>query len=187
MCSPVVTFWAERRVTCASSRSSCAALAMRYRDHRSTRHFHRPAPPGRDPLVGGEELGPSAQATPRCGGSVALWCALRELKPDLVCAQPPRPARWHGQRRACTTSPVSLLRTDGPFSIAARCAPNPLFCWAERLAGRLGRRVINVCEYERVLAQRLGLPGKALEVVHNGIAESSLPAGGQSMPSRRCW
>ncbi len=52
---------------------------------------------------------------------------------------------------------------------------NPLFGWAERAAGRLGTRVINVCEYERVLAQRFGVcPAKALEVVHNGIAEIPL-------------
>jgi glycosyltransferase involved in cell wall biosynthesis len=49
---------------------------------------------------------------------------------------------------------------------------NPIFGWAERVAGRLGTRVINVCEYERVLALRFGVcPAKALEVVHNGIAE----------------
>jgi glycosyltransferase involved in cell wall biosynthesis len=52
---------------------------------------------------------------------------------------------------------------------------NRLFCWAERVAGRLGTRVINVCEYERLLAQRFSVcPAEALEVVHNGIAESPL-------------
>ena len=43
------------------------------------------------------------------------------------------------------------------------------------MAGRLGTRVINVCEYERVLAQQFGVcPAKALEMVHNGIAEIPL-------------
>jgi glycosyltransferase involved in cell wall biosynthesis len=52
---------------------------------------------------------------------------------------------------------------------------NPLYCWAERLAGRLGTRVINVCEFERELALRWGVcPAQALEVVHNGIAEIPL-------------
>jgi glycosyltransferase involved in cell wall biosynthesis len=40
------------------------------------------------------------------------------------------------------------------------------------VAGRLGTRVINVCEHERRLAQQFGVcPAKSLEVVHNGIAE----------------
>ena len=53
--------------------------------------------------------------------------------------------------------------------------PNPLFCGAEYLAGRLGTCVINVCEFERKYAQQLGVcPAKTLEVVHNGIAEVPL-------------
>jgi glycosyltransferase involved in cell wall biosynthesis len=52
---------------------------------------------------------------------------------------------------------------------------NPLFCWAESLAGRLGGCVINVCEFEREFAQQFGVcPASTLEVVHNGIAESPL-------------
>jgi glycosyltransferase involved in cell wall biosynthesis len=53
---------------------------------------------------------------------------------------------------------------------------NTLFCWAERLAGRLGTCVINVCEFERGLALQFRVcPAKTLEVVHNGIAEIPLP------------
>jgi glycosyltransferase involved in cell wall biosynthesis len=52
---------------------------------------------------------------------------------------------------------------------------NPLFCWAECFAGRLGTRVINVCEFEREFAQQWRVcPANTLEVVHNGIAEIPL-------------
>ena len=52
--------------------------------------------------------------------------------------------------------------------------PNPLYCWAESLAARLGTRVINVCEFERQCAQQLGVGRAAtLDVVLNGIAETA--------------
>ena len=52
---------------------------------------------------------------------------------------------------------------------------NPLFGWAESLAGRLGTRVINVCEFEREFARQWRVcPPNALEVVHNGIAETPM-------------
>ena len=57
----------------------------------------------------------------------------------------------------------------------ASLKPKPLYCWTENLAGRLGSRVINVCEFERTLAQQFRVcPAKKLEVVHNGIAEIGL-------------
>jgi glycosyltransferase involved in cell wall biosynthesis len=64
--------------------------------------------------------------------------------------------------------------TPHGWSIVNRISlkPNPLCCWAESLAGRLGTRVINVCEFERALAQDFGVcPAKTLDVVHNGIPE----------------
>jgi glycosyltransferase involved in cell wall biosynthesis len=58
----------------------------------------------------------------------------------------------------------------------ASLQPNLLFCYAERLAARLGTRVINVCEFERTLARHYEIcPAEALDVVHNGIAELEIP------------
>jgi glycosyltransferase involved in cell wall biosynthesis len=106
---------------------------------------------------------------------VELWCALRQLKPDLVCAHTAKAGSL--ARAAARLHHIPSVFTPHGWSILDRSSlrTNPLFGWAERMAGRLGTRVINVCEYERVLAQRLGVcPAKALEVVHNGIAEIPL-------------
>ncbi len=88
---------------------------------------------------------------------------------------PPRPARWDVPSHGCITFPAYLPLMAGRCSIATRCKWNPLFCGAERLAGRLGTRVINVCEFEREFAQQWRVcPANTLEVVHNGIAEIPL-------------
>jgi glycosyltransferase involved in cell wall biosynthesis len=103
---------------------------------------------------------------------VQLWSVLRQLKPDLVCAHTAKAgslgravARLHNIPSVFTPHGWSMLdRTSLQW--------NPLFCWAERLAGRLGTRVINVCEFEREFALQMRVcPANALEVVHNGIAE----------------
>jgi glycosyltransferase involved in cell wall biosynthesis len=102
-----------------------------------------------------------------------LWCALRRLKPDLVCAHTAKAGSL--ARAAARLHHIPSVFTPHGWSVFDRSSlrTNALFCWAERLAGRLGTRVINVCEYERVLAQRFSVcPAKALEVVHNGIAET---------------
>jgi glycosyltransferase involved in cell wall biosynthesis len=106
---------------------------------------------------------------------VALWSALRVLKPDLVCAHTAKAGSL--ARAAARLHHIPSVFTPHGWSIFDRSSlrTNRLFCWAERVAGRLGTRVINVCEYERALAQRFSVcPAKALEVVHNGIAESPL-------------
>ncbi len=103
---------------------------------------------------------------------VELWCALHQLKPDLVCAHTAKAGSL--ARAAARLHRIPSVFTPHGWSIFDRASlhTNPLFCWAERLAGRLGTRVINVCEYERRLAQQFRIcPAKALEVVHNGIAE----------------
>jgi glycosyltransferase involved in cell wall biosynthesis len=103
---------------------------------------------------------------------VELWCALRHLKPDLVCAHTAKAGSL--ARAAARLHHIPSVFTPHGWSIFDRTSlrTNPLSCWAERLAGRLGTRVINVCEYERMLAQRFCIcPAKALEVVHNGIAD----------------
>jgi hypothetical protein len=65
-------------------------------------------------------------------------------------------------------------------------AESALLLGRERLAGRLGTRVINVCEFERALAQEFHVcPAKTLEVVHNGIPEIAFAACGRSMLSPR--
>jgi glycosyltransferase involved in cell wall biosynthesis len=103
---------------------------------------------------------------------VELWCALRRLKPDLVCAHTAKAGSL--ARAAARLHHIPSVFTPHGWSIFDRTSLRtiPHFCWAERLSGRLGTRVINVCEHERALAQQFRIcPAKALEVVHNGIAE----------------
>jgi glycosyltransferase involved in cell wall biosynthesis len=106
---------------------------------------------------------------------VQLWSVLRRLKPDLVCAHTAK-AGSLGRAVARLHNIPSVFTPHG-WSMFDRNSLkwNPLFCGAERLAGRLGTRVINVCEFERQFAQQWRVcPANALEVVHNGIAEIPL-------------
>jgi glycosyltransferase involved in cell wall biosynthesis len=106
---------------------------------------------------------------------VQLWSVLRQLKPDLVCAHTAKAGSLG--RAAARLHNIPSVFTPHGWSMFDRNSLkwNPLFCWAECLAGRLGTRVINVCEFEREFAQQWRVcPANALEVVHNGIAEISL-------------
>jgi glycosyltransferase involved in cell wall biosynthesis len=106
---------------------------------------------------------------------VELWRVLRELKPDLVCAHTAKAGSL--ARAAARVHHIPSVFTPHGWSMVDRISlkPNPLFCWAESLAGRLGTRVINVCEFERALARDFHVcPAKTLDVVHNGIAEVAL-------------
>ena len=106
---------------------------------------------------------------------VQLWCALRELKPDLVCAHTAKAGSLG--RAAARLRHIPSVFTPHGWSMFDRTTLklNPFFCWAESLAGRLGTRVINVCEFEREFAQKFGVcPAKTLDVVHNGIADTRL-------------
>jgi glycosyltransferase involved in cell wall biosynthesis len=106
---------------------------------------------------------------------VQLWGVLRLLKPDLVCAHTAK-AGSLGRAVARLHNIPSVFTPHG-WSMFDRTSLqwNPLFCWAECLAGRLGTRVINVCEFEREFARQWRVcPANALEVVHNGIAETLL-------------
>jgi glycosyltransferase involved in cell wall biosynthesis len=106
---------------------------------------------------------------------VQLWSVLRHLKPDLVCAHTAK-AGSLGRAVARLHNIPSVFTPHG-WSMIDRTSLqwNPLFCWAEYLTGRLGTRVINVCEFEREFAQQMRVcPANALEVVHNGIAEIPL-------------
>lgn len=103
---------------------------------------------------------------------VQLWSVLRQLKPDLVCAHTAK-AGSLGRAVARLHNIPSVFTPHG-WSMFDRTSLqwNPFFCWAECLAGRLGTRVINVCEFEREFARQWRVcPADALEVVHNGIAE----------------
>jgi glycosyltransferase involved in cell wall biosynthesis len=103
---------------------------------------------------------------------VELWRALRELKPDLVCAHTAKAGSLG--RTAARLHRIPSVFTPHGWSMVDRTTlkPNLLYCWAESLAGRIGTRVINVCEFERALAQGFGVcPAAALDVVHNGIPE----------------
>ena len=106
---------------------------------------------------------------------VELWRVLRELKPDLVCAHTAKAGSL--ARAAARVHHIPSVFTPHGWSMVDRISlkPNPLFCWAESLAGRLGTRVINVCEFERALAQDFHVcPAKTLDVVHNGIPEVAI-------------
>jgi glycosyltransferase involved in cell wall biosynthesis len=106
---------------------------------------------------------------------VELWCALGELKPDVVCAHTAKAGSLG--RTAARLHHIPSVFTPHGWSMFDRTSLRwkPLFFWAEYLAGRLGSRVINVCESERALALQAGVcaPG-TLDVVHNGIAEIPL-------------
>jgi glycosyltransferase involved in cell wall biosynthesis len=94
------------------------------------------------------------------------------LKPDLVCAHTAKAGSLG--RAAARLHNIPSVFTPHGWSMFDRASlhANPLFCWAECLAGRLGTRVINVCEFERQFAQQWRVcPAEKLEVVHNGVAE----------------
>lgn len=103
---------------------------------------------------------------------VELVYVLRGLKPDLVCAHTAKAGSL--ARAAARILHIPSVFTPHGWSMFDRTSmrPNLFFCYAERLAGRLGTRVINVCEFERTLARQFDVcPAEALDVVHNGIAE----------------
>jgi glycosyltransferase involved in cell wall biosynthesis len=103
---------------------------------------------------------------------VELWCTFGRLKPDVVCAHTAKAGSL--ARAAARLHHIPSVFTPHGWSIFDRTSLRtiPLFCWAERLSSWMGTRVINVCEYERMLAQQFGVcPAKELEVVHNGIGE----------------
>jgi glycosyltransferase involved in cell wall biosynthesis len=103
---------------------------------------------------------------------VQLSRVLRQLKPDLVCAHTAKAGSL--ARAVARLQNIPSVFTPHGWSMFDRNSlkGNPLFGWAEYLAGRLGTRVINVCEFERQFAQQWRVcPANKLEVVHNGIAE----------------
>jgi glycosyltransferase involved in cell wall biosynthesis len=106
---------------------------------------------------------------------VQLCRTLRQLKPDLVCAHTVKAGSL--ARAAGRLQHIPSVFTPHGWSTFDRTSlePNSLLCWAECLAGHLGTRIINLCEFERALAQQVGaFPPKTLEMVHNGISETTL-------------
>ncbi len=105
-----------------------------------------------------------------------LWYALRALQPDLVCAHTAKAGSLG--RAAAHLHHIPSVFTPHGWSMFDRTArpPKPIYRWMESLAGRLGTRVINVCEFERSFARQCAVcPPEALDVVLNGIQESTLP------------
>jgi glycosyltransferase involved in cell wall biosynthesis len=105
----------------------------------------------------------------------ALVRALRDLKPDLVCAHTAKAGSL--ARAAARLLRIPSVFTPHGWSMVDRASlkRNLLFCCIERLGGWLGTRVINVCEFERALAQELGVGRPhTLNVVYNGIPEITL-------------
>jgi glycosyltransferase involved in cell wall biosynthesis len=103
---------------------------------------------------------------------VSLVKALREIRPDLVCAHTAK-AGWLARTAARLLGIPSTFTPHGWSMIdRASLKPRVIFLWAERLAGYMGTRTINVCHYERRLATsyRVAAP-ESLDVVHNGIAD----------------
>lgn len=106
---------------------------------------------------------------------VQLGSLLRHLKPDLVCAHTAKAGTLG--RAAARLHGIPSVFTPHGWSMFDRNSLkwNPLFYGAERLAGPLGARVINVCDFERQFAEQWRVcPANKLEVVHNGIAEITL-------------
>jgi glycosyltransferase involved in cell wall biosynthesis len=104
-----------------------------------------------------------------------LWYVLPRLKPDVVCVHTAKAGSLG--RAAARLRHIPSVFTPHGWSMVNRATlkPHRFFRLAESLAGRLGARVINVCEYERAYAERLHVcPEKTLEVVHNGISETGL-------------
>jgi glycosyltransferase involved in cell wall biosynthesis len=101
-----------------------------------------------------------------------LWLVLGRLQPDLVCAHTAKAGSL--ARAAARLRHIPSVFTPHGWSFLDRSSltPRMFFCYVERLASRLGGRVINVCAYEQELARRFGISTRALEVVHNGIAEA---------------
>jgi glycosyltransferase involved in cell wall biosynthesis len=100
---------------------------------------------------------------------------LGKLKPDLVCAHTAKAGSL--ARAAARLHHIPSVFTPHGWSMFDRASlrRRPLYWCAERVAGRLGTRVINVCEYERALAEQYSVcPSRSLEVVPNGIAGLSL-------------
>jgi glycosyltransferase involved in cell wall biosynthesis len=103
---------------------------------------------------------------------VSLVKALREIRPDLVCAHTAK-AGWLARTAARLLGIPSTFTPHGWSMIdRASLKPRAIFLWAERLAGYMGTRTINVCHYERRLATsyRVAAP-ESLDVVHNGITD----------------
>lgn len=104
-----------------------------------------------------------------------LWYALRTLQPDLVCAHTAKAGSLG--RAAARLHHIPSVFTPHGWSMFDRTArpPKPIYRWMESVAGRLGTRVINVCEYERSFARQCAVcPPETLDVVLNGIQESTL-------------
>jgi glycosyltransferase involved in cell wall biosynthesis len=102
----------------------------------------------------------------------SLVKALREIRPDLVCAHTAK-AGWLARTAARLLGIPSTFTPHGWSMIdRASLKPRAIFLWAERLAGYMGTRTINVCHYERRLATsyRVAAP-ESLDVVHNGITD----------------
>jgi len=107
---------------------------------------------------------------------IELCAAFEQLRPDLVCAHTAKAGSLG--RAAARLRHIPSIFTPHGWSIVDRATlrPHPFFRYVEALAGRLGARVINVCEFERALAERCRIcPPAAMEVVPNGIAETQLP------------
>jgi glycosyltransferase involved in cell wall biosynthesis len=78
-------------------------------------------------------------------------------------------ARW-----AAALAGVPAVFTPHGWAISDRISPRQgrIFKIFERAAGRISARIINVCEYERLLAvQHRIAPDAKLAVVHNGICD----------------
>ena len=106
---------------------------------------------------------------------IELWFVFGRLKPDLVCAHTAKAGLL--ARAAAWLRGIPTVFTPHGWAIFDRASlqPIPFYCFAERLASRLGARVISVCEYERGLAETYAVcPADALDVVPNGIGELSL-------------
>ena len=137
--------------------------------------FTRQLQQERIPWISIPSLGRPVQPCRDLAALIALWRVLGQLKPDLVCAHTAKAGSL--ARAAAWMRQIPSVFTPHGWSMCDRASlqPNLFHCYAERLAGQLGTRVINVCEYERGLAKQFAVcPAHTLDVVPNGIAALGL-------------
>ncbi len=98
--------------------------------------------------------------------------ALREIRPDIVATHSAK-AGLLGRAAAALVGVPAVFTPHG-WSISDRISASrgKIFRLLERLAARFTARIINVCEYERSLAQKYHVAGlERLAMVHNGLAD----------------
>jgi glycosyltransferase involved in cell wall biosynthesis len=132
---------------------------------RSLRHLRRDIHPWHDLLAVAEAA-----------------AAIRALRPDLVSAHTAKAGCI--VRLACAGMSVPVVYTPHGWAITDRISKQQgaIYRMVERAAAPLSSAIVNVCRYERDLAQRYRVgAGRLHTVIHNGI--TGLSASPQARPA----